>query len=66
MADQNSIFLLRCEGKIKVLRGYCGDEGPNLYIGPWALFGDVDMFEEGQTIRETPEWRITYGKGGRV
>ena len=42
----------------------CGDKGPNLYIGPWALFGDVDMSEKGQTIRETPEWRITYGNGG--
>ena len=24
----------------------CGDEGPNLYIGPWALFDNVDTFEE--------------------
>ena len=37
-------FLL--EGKIKVLRGYCGDKGLNWYTGPWALFDDVDTFEE--------------------
>ena len=34
------------EGKIKVLRGYCGDKGQNWYTGPWALFGDVDTSEE--------------------
>ena len=34
------------EGKIKVLRGYCGDKGLKWYIGPWALFDDVDTFEE--------------------
>ena len=23
----------------------CGNKGPNLYIGPWALFDDVDTSE---------------------
>ena len=44
----------------------CGDEGPNLHTGLWALFDDVDTFEEEQTIREAPRWKITYEKGGRV
>ena len=45
-------FLLGCEGKIKILRGYCGDKGPcgdkvpNLYIGLLALFDDMDASEE--------------------
>ena len=51
---------------IKFLDIICGDEDPNLYTGSWALFGDVDTSEEGQTIWEALEWRITYGKGGRV
>ena len=25
---------------------HCGDKSPNLYIGPWALFDDMDMSEE--------------------
>ena len=25
---------------------YYGDKSPNLYIGPWALFDDMDMSEE--------------------
>ena len=33
-------------GKVKILRGYCGGKGSNLYIRPWALFADVDMFDE--------------------
>ena len=24
----------------------CGDKGPNLYIGPWTPFDNVDTFEE--------------------
>ena len=48
------------------MKGYCRDEGPNLYTGPWALFDDVDTSEKGQTIREAPDWKIMYGKGGRV
>ena len=39
-------FLLGCEGKIKISRGYYEDNGPNLYTGSWALFDDVDMPEE--------------------
>ena len=39
-------FFLRYEGKIKILKGYCRDKGPNLYIGPWALFDDIDASEE--------------------
>ena len=33
-------------GKIKILRGYCGDKDPNLYTGPWVLFDDVDTSKE--------------------
>ena len=58
-------FLLGCEGKIKILRGYCGDKGPNLYTGLWALFDNMDASEE-QMIEEAPEWRIAYGKGGGI
>ena len=39
-------FLLKCEGKIKILRGYCGGKSPNWYIGPWALLEDMDTSEE--------------------
>ena len=47
------------EGKIKVLRGYCGNKGPSWYTGPWVLFGDGDTSEEKQMIGNAPEWRIT-------
>ena len=47
-------FLLECKTKIEIFRGYCGGKDPNLYIGPWALFDDVDMSEEEKTIGEVP------------
>ena len=59
LTDQNSIFILKCDGKIKVLRGYCGDDDPNLYTGPQALFDNVDASEEKPMIGEAPEYRIT-------
>ena len=40
------IFFLECEGKIKILRDYYRDNGPNLYTGPWALFDDMDASKE--------------------
>ena len=33
-------------GKIKILRAYCEGKDSNLYIRPWALFADVNTFEE--------------------
>ena len=59
-------FFLKYEGKIKILRGYCRDKGPNLYSGPWALFDDIDASEEEYMIEEALERRITYRKGGVV
>ena len=41
-------------GKIKILRGYCGDKDPNLYTGPWVLFDDVDTSKEEEMIGEAP------------
>ena len=32
--------------KTEVLRGYCRDKDPKLYIGPWALAEDVDWSED--------------------
>ena len=29
-----------------IFNGRCGDEDPNLYTGPWALFDNVDASEE--------------------
>ena len=30
----------------RVKSDLCGDRGPNLYTGPWALFDDMDTSEE--------------------
>ena len=39
-------FLSSGARKIKVLRGYCRDDGPNLCIGFLALFSNMDASEE--------------------
>ena len=41
------LFLLGGEGKTGVLRGYCGGKGPKKFIGPWALFEDMDRSKKG-------------------
>ena len=51
-------FHLRCEGKIKILRGYCGGKSPNWYIGPWALFKNMDTSEDEQMISKGSECGI--------
>ena len=33
---------------------FCGGNDPNLYTGPWVLFGDVDMSDEEKMIEGTP------------
>ena len=41
---------------------YCGGKSLNWYIVSWALFEDMDMFEEEQMIRRGPKCRITKRK----
>ena len=44
------LFLLGGEGKTRVLRSYCGGKGPKKFIGPWALFEDMDRSKKGEQI----------------
>ena len=36
--------------KWQVINGCYRDKGPKSYIGHWALFEDVEWFEEGQIV----------------
>ena len=44
------LFLLGREEKTEVLRGYCGGKGLKKFIGPWALFEDMDRSKEEEQI----------------
>ena len=64
--SKSYFFFLGCEGKIKILRGYCGNASPNWYTRPRALFDDMDMSEKKSMIGKAPKGRITQEKGGGI
>ena len=66
--SKSYFFLLGCEGKIEILRGYCGGKGPNLYTMPWALFDDVEYVRGGENDWRGPiiEDHVRKGWRGKV
>ena len=49
------VFLLGCEGKIKILRGYCGGgQDLSFCVGLKAPFTSKSTSEEEETFGKTP------------
>ena len=48
------VFLLGCEGKIKILRGYCGGQDLSFCVGLKAPFTSKSMSEDEEMFGKTP------------
>ena len=48
------LFLLGCEGKIKILRGYCGGQDLSFCVGLKAPFTNKSTSDEERTFGKAP------------